>query len=167
MHEILNETRFDFISAENKAFLLAFDAQMTRLGYDFGGQIGGGACWGRYMVIYRRTGVKSKDVYARVYIRDTSLVLRLFLNQVDRHRGYIEGSPACIQEVFTGPYADCEHCQNEKQGVCKFRKSYTLQGRFIEKCNGKTFEFFEPTIEKMDGYIGLFTEFYPQKKVSH
>ena len=45
----------------------------------FGGKIGSGYCWGKYMVIYRKSGVKSENVYARIYMRDADIVLRLFL----------------------------------------------------------------------------------------
>lgn len=79
MSSLLNEDRFDFISGDDKAFIRAFDAEITRLGYDFGDKIGSGYCWGKYMLIYTKTGVKSKNVYARIYIRDFSIVLRLFL----------------------------------------------------------------------------------------
>ena len=65
MDDILKEERFDFISNDDKAFILAFNDAMTKLGYDFGNKIGSGFCWGKYMVIYTRSGVKSKNVYAR------------------------------------------------------------------------------------------------------
>ncbi len=57
---ILREERFNFVSERDKAFMLAFNDQMARLGYDFGNKIGDGFCWGKYMVIYRKSGVKSK-----------------------------------------------------------------------------------------------------------
>lgn len=164
MRTLLDENRFDFISADDKAFMLAFDDEMSRLGYAFGGKIGDGFCWGRYMALYRKVGVKSETVYARIYIRETEIVLRMFLNQVDKHRAFIEKAPAHIKNVFTGPRGDCEHCHNDKGGVCKFRKTYTIENRLIEKCNGIVFEFFEPDLAKLDYYIALFTEFYPLKK---
>src|SRR5512146_962452 len=98
LHEILSEEKFNFISSNNKAFIFAFDGEMARLGYDFGEKIGSGYCWGKYMLIYTKTGVKSKNVYARIYIREASIVLRLFLNGIDKHRVYIENAPACIKE---------------------------------------------------------------------
>ena len=45
-----------------------------------------------------------------------------------------------------------------------FRKTYTLDGRRIEKCNGITFEFFDPNVQKLNDYISLFIEFYPKKR---
>ena len=161
---MLRDDRFSFISLDNKAFMVGFDDEMSRLGYGFGGKIGEGFCWGRYMVLYRRVGVKSETVYARVYIRESDIVLRMFLNQIDKHREFIEHAPEYIKEVFTGARGDCEHCHNDKGGVCKFRKTYMLENRLIEKCNGIVFEFFNPNLDKLEGYIGLFTEFFPEKK---
>jgi hypothetical protein len=164
MNEILTESRFDFVSRDNKAFIAAFDDEMTRLGYNFGDKIGSGFCWGKYMLIYTRSGVKSKNVYARIYLQDAGIVLRLFFNNVDKHRGYLEKAPVHIKEVFCGDYGNCHHCHNEKDGECKFRKTYTLDGCLIEKCNGLTFEFHEPDVQQISDYLALFTEFYPAKK---
>jgi hypothetical protein len=164
MNEILQEERFNFISSQDKGFIAAFDDEMTRLGYGFGNTIGSGFCWGKYMLIYRKTGVKSQNVYARIYIRDESILLRLFLSDIDKHRSFIEKAPAYIKEVFTGEQANCNHDRDDGDGRCKFRKSYTIDGRLIEKCNGITFEFHAPNVQKMSDYIALFTEFYPQKK---
>ncbi|MBA4385947.1 MAG: hypothetical protein C0410_14505 [Anaerolinea sp.] len=164
MRTLLSEPRFDFVSAADKAFMLAFDDEMTSLGYGFGGKIGEGFCWGKYMVLYRRVGVKSDTVYARVYLRETDVVMRLFLNHIDKHRSFIEKAPDHIKNVFTGPRGDCEHCHNDKGGVCKFRKSYTLENRLIEKCNGIVFEFFEPDTKKLNDYVALFTEFFPNRR---
>jgi hypothetical protein len=164
MNYILEEERFDIISNKDKAFILAFNDEMTKLGYDFGNKIGNGFCWGKYMIIYTKSNVKSKNVFARIYIRDASIVLRLFLNKVDNHRVFIENTPSHIKEVFAGDYGNCKHCHNNKDGACRFRKTYTLDGRVIEKCNGSTFEFYNPSLQKMNDYIALFTEFYPKKK---
>jgi hypothetical protein len=165
MNSTMMESRFDFISGPDKDFIIAFDNEMNGLGYDFGNNIGSGFCWGRYMIIYSKTGVKSKSVTSRVYIRtDGSIVLRLFLNGIDRHRDYIENSEPYIRDVLTGTHGDCSHCKNDKGGVCKFRKTYTLGGRLYEKCNGIVFEFHKPDISKLPGYIGLLSEFYKTKR---
>lgn len=164
METILAEQRFDFLSERDKAFILAFDREMEAFGFDFGGSIGSGYCWGRYMVIYAKSGVKSKQVPARIYLREDGIVLRLYLNQIDKHRAYLEQAKPFILAPFLGPRGDCTHCHNDKNGMCKFRKSYTLCGRDIDKCNGITFEFFEPSLERMPDYIGLLREFYPGKK---
>jgi hypothetical protein len=166
MADFLSDERFSFLSPENKVFIYQFDERLKSLGYDHGDEIGSGYCWGRYMLIYRKTGVKSDRVYARIYLRESSIILRLFLSDIDKHRTYIEDSPEYIKQVFTGPEADCQHCHNEKDGDCRFRKSYTIDGRLIEKCSGITFEFHDPTTAKLPDYLSLFSEFYPQKRVA-
>ena len=164
MDELLKENRFDFVSNHDKAFILAIDDEMTKLGYDFGDKIGSGYCWGKYMIVYTKSGVKSKNVFARIYIRDANIVLRLFFNKIDNHREYIKNAPSHIKEVFAGNYGNCKRCHDDKDGVCMFRKTYTLDDQVIEKCNGTTFEFHNPNIHGLKDYIALFTEFYPQKK---
>ncbi|MBN1372310.1 MAG: hypothetical protein JW987_10270 [Anaerolineaceae bacterium] len=94
MKPLLQEPRFDFIPDQDKAFMVAFNDEMARLGYDFGNKIGDGYCWGKYMVIYTRTGVKSKNVYTRLYFRDPRIILRLFLSGIDEHRAFLEVAPA-------------------------------------------------------------------------
>jgi len=116
------------------------------------------------MIIYTRSGVKSKNVFARIYIRDSSIVLRLFFSNIDKHREYIENAPSHIKGVFVGDFGKCQHDKDDKDGKCQFRKTYTIDDQLIEKCNGLTFEFHNPRIQEINGYIGLFTEFYPKKK---
>ena len=165
MEELLKEDKFSFISSRDKSFIQAFNTEMTLRGYTFGDRIGSGYCWGKYMLIYTKVGVKSKKVYARIYIQEDCIVLRLFLNDIDRHRNYIENTPAYIRQVFTGEHARCQHCHNDKEGICRFRKTYTLENRMIEKCNGITFEFHDPDLKKLPDYLSLFKEFYPLKKI--
>lgn len=160
----LNDPRLNFLPSVDRSFVFQFDNEMRELGYDHGDEIGSGYCWGKYMLIFRRTGVKSRQVYARVYLRESGAVLRLFLNNIDRHRAFLENAPAHIQEPFTGAHGDCQHCHNEKDGRCRFRKTYTLFDRQIEKCNGVVFEFQNPCVEKLGDYVDLFTEFYPVRK---
>ena len=162
MREIMTESRFDLISEQDKAFIVAFDDGIERLGYDFGGGIGEGYCWCKYMIIYAKTGQKSKKVAARIYIRDGGIVLRLFLNDVDKHIGFIEKAPPHIRDVFAGADGDCS-CNPPKEG-CRMRKTYTLDGRQIEKCSGVVFEFHQPSMDKLDDYMDLLRAFYPMKK---
>ena len=163
MKNMLKEERFNFLSRKDKTFVIAFDSEMNKLGYDFGNKIDSGFCWGKLMIIYRKSGVKSKKVYARIYLRDDDIVLRLFFYHIDAHNVYIENAHKHIKEVFTGDYGNCTHCKNEKTGICRFRKSYTIDNHLIEKCNGYTFQFFEPSFNKSDEYLNLFMEFYPIK----
>jgi hypothetical protein len=164
MKNILAEERFNILSHENKDFILAFDSEITKLGFSYGGSIGSGYCWGKYMIIYSKVGVKNKQVVARIYIREKSIVLRLFLSKIDKHREYIENTQAFIKNVFMGEQGKCNHCKDYKGVMCSFRKSYTLHNILIEKCSGVAFEFWEPNLEKLPDYINLLKEFYPQRK---
>lgn len=160
---MLQEERFGYVSAADKAFVCAFVERMAALGYDFGDTIGSGYCWAPYMLVFTRSGVKNKNVVARIYLRDTGIILRLYFSDIDRRRAYIEAAPPHIKQVFVGDFGACQHCHNEKNGACKFRKTYTIDGRFIEKCNGNTFYFARPELAAMDDYLALFGEFYPAK----
>jgi len=162
IEEILSEDRFNIISEVDKAFIIDFDKNINVLGYDFGGAIGDGYCWGKYMIIYSKTGVKSKQVIARFFIRDNSIVLRLFFNNIDKHRNYIEAAPECVKSVFINNHGNCS-C-NPKKENCRMRKTYTIADNQIEKCSGVVFEFRNPIAENLVEYINLLTEFYPVKK---
>lgn len=60
MQDLLSEKRFEIISQADKAFILAFDKEIEKLGYDYGGGIGDGYVWGKYMIVYAKTGVNNK-----------------------------------------------------------------------------------------------------------
>ena len=163
MESLSAAPELEHLSPANRAFVDAFDAAMGRAGYDFGGHIGPGYCWGRHMLIYRKTGAKSQNVAARIYIRDDGVALRLFLNGVDKHRAFLESSSAHVLEPFLNDYGRCGHCHNQKADGCRFRKSYTLFGQSIDKCNGITFEYRAPQADRLDEYMALLTEFYPRR----
>ena len=109
-------------------------------------------------------GVKDKKVAARIYIRDNGTVLRLFFNNIDKHRGYIENAPEFIRLPFVSNHGNCHYCPNKKNDICKFRKTYTIGSRQIEKCSGVTFEFEKPDTDKLPDYMALLREFYPVHK---
>lgn len=60
MKNLLKEETYSFVSPKDKEFIVAFDAEMNRLGYTCNKTIGDGYCWGRKMIIYSKAGVKSK-----------------------------------------------------------------------------------------------------------
>lgn len=160
IEEQLEEQEFQFISQANKNFIIAFTKALEGLGYTYNNSIGSGFCWGKYMLIFRRANVKSKNVAARIYIKEDSIILRLFFNNVTKHAPYISAAPGYIKRAFTGEYGNCKHCKGEH---CKFRKDYEIDGVAVEKCNGTTFEFPAPALEHLTDYINLFLEFYPKK----
>ena len=168
MEQLINEARFDFVSKENKNFIVEFTKQMKLIGYDFGGTIGDGYCWGHYMIIYS----KNKKVIARIFIRnkgvkiwggkenkwENCIVLRLFFTNIDKHMKYIEEAPSQIKEPFTNSSGLCIHC-GEK---CHNRKIYTIDGQQFEKC-GYVFSFTNPKIKYITDYIDILKEFYAKK----
>lgn len=161
MEQELMKPKFDFINEHDKQFIIGFTKAMEQLGYTYGDEIGSGFCWGVYMLIFRKANVKSKNVVARIYIREDSIVLRLFFNNVTKHGGYISNAPAVIKNAFVGEYGTCKHCKGDH---CKFRKDYEIDGVKFEKCNGTTFEFWSPKTENIPEYLSLFQEFYPAKR---
>ena len=164
MLQRLQDPQYSFISDTDKAFIAAFDQAIGAIGYTSNGEIGPGFCWGRAMVIYVKRGVKAKQVAARIYIRDDNIALRLFLNGIDRHRDYLEHAPDFIQAPLVGDQGACQHCHNERDGTCRFRKTYTLHGRRIEKCNGLVFTYERPVLDQLPDYMALLREFYGSKK---
>ena len=123
MEEFLTERRFNIVKESDKAFLIAFDKEVNALGYDFDGIIGSGNIWSPLMIVYGKTGTKSRPVAARIYIKDNCITLRLFLNKIDAHRQYIENAPAHIKESFIFADGDCTSCNSS----CT-PKTYTIDG---------------------------------------
>jgi hypothetical protein len=82
MEDLLKEETYSFVSPRDKKFIIAFDAEMDRLGYTSNQTIGDGYCWGRKMIIYTKAGVKSKKSYARIYLRENDLILRMYFSSV-------------------------------------------------------------------------------------
>lgn len=165
MKDLLKEEAYDFVSSKDKEFIIAFDAEMDRLGYTSSQTIGDGYCWGRKMIIYTKAGVKSKKSYARIYLREDDLILRMYFSNVDKQRPVIEQSPDYIQQAFTSDYGVCKHCHNMKEdSSCSHRKSYTIHGKHYEFCDGFAFWFFTPDLARIPEYIKLFLAFYPDKR---
>ena len=162
LNALLEKAEFDYVNAADKAFIIAFDTEMKELGYTSGASIGPGYCWGKHMIIYTKAAVKSKKSYARIYIRDEDMVLRLYLSDIDKHRDDIEQAPAYIQEAFIGNFPSCDHCEGKTQ--CIHQKRYTICSHPYEICDGKAFWFVAPKEEQLPAYLQLFSAFYPQKK---
>lgn len=158
----IKEKAYDFIRLEDKQFIVQFTHALEEMGYTYNDTIGKGYCWGLYMMIFRKANVKSKNVVARIYIRQDSIALRLFLNNVTKHAAFISTAPAHIKKVFTGNQANCQHCSGDN---CRFQKKYEIDQVAYEKCNGSTFTFEHPPVEFLPDYLSLFQEFYSPKRV--
>lgn len=136
------------------------------MGYTSNGIIGEGYCWGRKMIIYTKSGVKSKKSYARIYLRDNDIILRMYFSNVEKHSDYIGYAPDYIQMSFTGDYDKGGHCHNmNEDGTCSHRKSYTIRDKKYEFCDGFAFWFFSPDIDNLPEYLKLFHTFYPDKGI--
>ena len=161
--EQLELNTYNFLNNEEKEFIIEYNNKMESLGYTCDNKIVDGICYGKYMMIYRKRDVKSKKVYSRIYFRGRGIVLRLFLSEKDvtKNSSYIDKSPMCIKESFTGDYAKCNHCRGDD---CRFKKVYYINDTLYEKCNGLTFEFFNLKKENLQLYIDLFLLFYKSKK---
>ena len=88
----------------------------------------------------------------------------MFFSRINMHRVYIENAPFRIKAAFVNEHGNCSHCGNERDGTCRHRKKYMIDGKVYEKCDGCVFEFWNPSIEKCQDYINLLEEFYPVKK---
>ena len=115
LEELLKEERFNFVSEEDKTFILEFTKQIKQLGYDFDGSIGTGFERGNYQIIYSLNGIKgSRSICCRIFLRDDgvfisfgkelkftkSIVLRLYFSNINKHIKYIENAPINIKELF-------------------------------------------------------------------
>jgi hypothetical protein len=180
MVQLLKEERFNYISKENKKFINDFSKQMKLFGYDFGGQIGSGFCWGNNMIIYSQTGVKNEKVVARIYIRnkgiiiwggkenkyENSIVLRLFFDNVKKHIEYIEKAPSHINSLFNNDQGLCPYICDHYSEKCHNRKIYSINGKQIEKC-GYYFSFTDPKTEHIKDYIDILKEFHGKKSTKN
>ncbi|MCL2447086.1 MAG: hypothetical protein FWD06_10005 [Oscillospiraceae bacterium] len=153
--QLLAERRFNHVSEADKAFIIAFDKEMNALGYDCGNRIGG------FTVVYGKTGTKSRPCPARIYIKGFgAIVLRLYLNNVDKHREFIESAPKHIKDAFRFKGGDCKSCNT----MCAPGKVYTIDGKTMRKCNHSVFYFAEPSLNKLPDIVALLAKFYPPKK---
>jgi len=148
MKDILNKKSYDCISDNDKAFIIAFDEAMNGLGYD---------CWNTGF-IYSKTGLKSKNKIAQIFISENEIKLRFYFKKINDHCTYIEKAPTHIKDAFAFEGGDC-YCD----GPCKGLRKYTIDGQLYDKCSHKMVYFNKPTIERLSDYIALFTEFYPVK----
>jgi hypothetical protein len=176
MSTLLKEDRFAYISKENKKFIAEFTKRMKAAGYDFGGQIGGGFCWGQNMIIYSQTGGKTEKVVARIYVRDNgvivwggteyryknSIVLRLFFDNINKHTEYVEKAPAHINALFSSGEGTCPYICGQRSEKCHNQKRYALNGKQMEKC-GYYFCFTDPKPEAIKDYVDILQEFHAKK----
>jgi predicted transcriptional regulator YdeE len=166
--DLLTDASFDYITPENRDFIAAFDSEMYKRGYSAGNRVSSarGYGWRNYELIYSKEGGNKGKVFARLLLgRYSDFTLRMYFADIDKHTGYIETASPAIKDVFTSENGICTRCGGKKseEHPCKIRKSYTLDGKTIEKCSCAAFMFAPPTLEMLPEYLALFDEFYPAK----
>ncbi len=183
MKKLMEQEKYNIISDENKAFLIALDEEMIKMGYEIY-QAEDAWNWAtnwfnaKYMINYTVIEKKPRKYAAHVFIYENGLMLRLFaikygvnsLNTKDKarsvinpHREYIENAPAHIKELFTIKNTDCDHTHENVNGFCWRLDTYTIDGNVYEKCTGKGFDFWNPAIEKLPDYINMLSEINSKK----
>jgi hypothetical protein len=177
MEELVKEERFDFVSKENKNFILEFTEQIKSLDYDFDGNIRNGFERGNYQIIYSLNGIKdSRSISCRIFLRDDgvfvsfgkeikfskSIVLRFYFSNINKHINYIESAPIKIKELFINNSGLCKYCTEQ----CYKRKTYTINGIEMAKC-ADVFEFINPKTKEINDYVGILKEFYGKKNIKN
>jgi len=173
LEKLLKEKKYDFITKENKAFILEFTKQIKTIDYDFDGDIRNGFERGNYQIIYSLNGIRgSRNIITRILIRDDCVIvsggkevkfkngiaLKLYFSNINKHIDYIINSPTHIKERFVNNSGLCKYCIEQ----CYKRKTWTINGKEIAKCND-FFEYENPKIKDIEDYINILKEFYGKK----
>lgn len=158
--DILADPKFPYVSENDKAFILAFDETMNKLGYDMGGNYAGKLKFYEAQITYAKTGTKSRTAFARITIQKDHITLRLYFKNIDKHRAYIETAPLHIKQSFVFEGGNCHNCM----ATCKSMKIYSIDGKNYNKCCHSIATFKNLSVERLPDYIALLTEFYPKIK---
>jgi hypothetical protein len=169
--DLMNNEYFTLTGKENKNFIIRFDKEMQKSGFEIDNKFCEGAYWGK-IINYAKSNVKNKKNIARISILDSifnkiadnnDISLRLFFagKDIDKNMKYIENAPPHIKLPFLNDQGLCKECSGEN-GWCHNRKIYTLNGQQIKKC-GYVFTFTNLKTEHIRDYIGILTEFYAKK----
>lgn len=144
---------YNALSEKSQRFIAEFNKKMNSIGYSYGSGATSGFCWGYGQFAYSRKPEKKKDYVCRLYIREDYLVVRLFLKNVDAYSDFIENSEPYIQDAFINDFGKCNGCKQ----TCGHRKTYIINRKTYNKCDGMTFEFYNLDIESIPNYIQLLT----------
>ncbi len=69
MYTVLAQARFAYVQQRDKDFISAFNKEMKNLGDDFGKDIGSGYWRSKYIILYKKSGVKSSKPFYTSLIR--------------------------------------------------------------------------------------------------
>ena len=160
---IMNNDYFKLISKENKTFVIGFDEEMQKSGFEIENKMYEGSYWGK-IINYSKSNVKNKKNIARIsIIENNDISLRLFFAEkgIDKNMKYIENAPSHIKLPFINDQGLCKGCSGEN-GWCHNRKIYTVNGKQIKKC-GYVFIFNNPNFKHIKDYVDILMEFYAKK----
>lgn len=87
--DLLKSESYSYLNDADKNFIGVFTEAINDLGYQCNEKIVDGICYKRHMMIFRKANVKSDKVYARLYFRDSGVVLRFFFSNITEHSDYI------------------------------------------------------------------------------
>jgi len=167
MNKLLADEKFDFISENDKEFIVAFNNEMLRAGYMNNG-IQPYVVFGKYKIEYCKARLKTKKYVARIYFRDKEIVLRLYFSNINTCRDYIEKAPDFIKKPFINNHSKCKGCDANGGGMisntkCRYKKSYIIDSETYIKCAEQAFMFENPAACNAIEYVNLITAFYPDK----
>ena len=160
---LLNNEYFSLISKDNKNFILGFDKEMQKSGFEIENKMLEGAFWGK-IINYCKSNVKSRKVITRIsFMENNNISIRLFFDEknIEKNMKYIENTPPHIKLPFINDQGLCKGCSGEN-GWCHNRKIYTVNGQQIKKC-GYAFIFTNPKVEHIVDYLDILMEFYAKK----
>jgi hypothetical protein len=164
MRNLLSDEIYNFVSQQDKEFIIAFNDAMIEAGYENNG-IQPYVVFGKYKIEYYKPGNKTNKYIARFYFRDDEIVLRLYFSNIDKHRDYVEKSSDFIKKPFVDESHQCKHCKGMiTNGKCRYRKTYTLDGVPYVKCAEQSFMYYNMEPKNASSYAELLTVFYPAKK---
>ena len=163
INDLLKNEYFNLVSKENRNFVLGFDKEMQKSGFEISNKEYNNSYWGTN-VNYSKANVKSKKNVARIFIiENNDISLRLFFAEkdIDKNMKYIENTPSHIKLPFLNDQGLCKGCSGEN-GWCHNRKIYTVNGLKIKKC-GYVFTFTNPKMEHIKDFVDILMEFYAKK----
>lgn len=149
----LTEEQYSFLAEKDRTFLVHFTEAITARGFCV-------FAVDNTMFVYTRGSECTKHIAARIVLNSGTILLRMYFGDITKHQAYIRTAPNYIREVFLGGDGDCQHCGNERNGFCRYRKNYEIGGTAYGKCGGWAFTFGHPEEERLEGYLGVFDEFY-------
>lgn len=163
MKKLLSDVYHQYIPDETCVWLLDFENQMERLGFEKI-LIGDFARWGSDTVAFIKPNIKAKTYIVKISFDGQSVQFRLYCRNVKKLQAFIEAAPMHIREIFTSEIGNCARCLVggcvKPDGSCSHRKIYTINGVRYEKCDGKVFYASDFSRHPVEDFIALIREIH-------